>query len=1181
MSAPELPRPGVEVIQVIQTTSPTVITPTLPPVNVGLCKQIVDAVVASGTTGSVPNSQAVVSLPALFLMKAAAGTPPKYTGLDGKVFVFSVTNGPDVEVTFSDGGGGLSPASVAAQVNSALLSAGETGARADAPVSTKWRLSTLGKGQYFYLEVRPGTDDEVLGAFGLAIGQSVAGADTYAGRSLDVHVSSFPDPRNNLSQVSVDASTVRAFLQLSSSSLREALRTESFLRRGNLATPAVVAAPSKDLDANGSLVLYATQGVAKSSGSVTKADYAAIYSGGGSDLSGKDFVFTLNGVVKTVTLSSPLTDETTLLADLNAAVGVGFASLGTGGDAGKLILRNPDFGAAKTIVLAAGAPGDVDPTDLKLTLGTYTGSNGDLHAQTLTLRAVGKVSGVSKTSTLAVTFSLVEDSADVLSQIAAVTMDSAVDVKVTPTLATGKLTLTTVLTGATTSLTVVSGSSVTNLGLTLAQTDTGESAAAAVDDGNGDNRTPLIQLNGEDFTTAATAAVVTGTTNVTFAGTPALYGNSGTLKGTTIVLSDGRAPQEFTIPEVANDAALLTALNGFFGTAAGGKITATLSGNNLRLTHADKGDESIIDVISGTSLALLGLDTKTGKTRGLPFPPQTGDELWVSGQLLGLITKVAPGGLVDVVQISKQIAIEANLGADWYMVAKKLTGAQTSTRPSADLTVSAEGDVSLKAELIRDTMGAPTESKATVYVAYEGVRKDVTALAVNPGLLTFGSSTEISSMISPISTKNPLGLAAYLTAINAPGIQSYALGVDAMSADAPYGTPEAFTRAAEFLESFEVYSLVPLTRDITVAQTFLAHAASMSASQNKGERIVFFSSAPPTTKLDTLVASGVGDTIGGSGLIFDTKIANLPALLLAAGIDPTQTIPVEAGLILDIASSAYRYSIESVSGSTVTIRIAFMSGENDDAFYTTTKLNTDPLPASLIEEAFTVKVRGASLVNVDGTIDKAGMAETYAALGGSFGNRRFNHIVLDKVGVTLNGLEQLVEGFYACSMIAGMVGQQPPQQSFTNFPMVGATRVTGTNKFFTEKQLNQIAGGGNWILVQDSQGAPVMSRMALTTDMTSIETRTDSITKVIDFVAKFLRTGLRNFIGRFNITQSFLDSLGSVLHGLLGFLVENGVLIGAHPNNIMQDESAPDSVLIDVTLDVPYPCNFIRLTLIL
>ena len=70
-------------------------------------------------------------------------------------------------------------------------------------------------------------------------------------------------------------------------------------------------------------------------------------------------------------------------------------------------------------------------------------------------------------------------------------------------------------------------------------------------------------------------------------------------------------------------------------------------------------------------------------------------------------------------------------------------------------------------------------------------------------------------------------------------------------------------------------------------------------------------------------------------------------------------------------------------------------------------------------------------------------------------------------------------------------------------------------------------------------------------------TRTDSVTKIVDFVAKFLRTGLKNYIGRFNITQGFLDSLGHVIAGLLGFLSDSGVLIGATLNNLIQDTNEP------------------------
>jgi hypothetical protein len=145
--------------------------------------------------------------------------------------------------------------------------------------------------------------------------------------------------------------------------------------------------------------------------------------------------------------------------------------------------------------------------------------------------------------------------------------------------------------------------------------------------------------------------------------------------------------------------------------------------------------------------------------------------------------------------------------------------------------------------------------------------------------------------------------------------------------------------------------------------------------------------------------------------------------------------------------------------------------------------------------------------------------------------------------------------------------------------MTGFTRVIGSNDRFSQRQINVMAAGGAYVVVQDTPGGPLISQFALTTDLTSVETRTDSVTKVVDFTAKFLRRGIRNFIGRFNITQGLLDTLSSVIHGLLGFLVENGVLIGADLNNITQDEDNPDTVLVEVRIDVPFPCNFIKLTI--
>jgi len=406
--------------------------------------------------------------------------------------------------------------------------------------------------------------------------------------------------------------------------------------------------------------------------------------------------------------------------------------------------------------------------------------------------------------------------------------------------------------------------------------------------------------------------------------------------------------------------------------------------------------------------------------------------------------------------------------------------------------------------------------------------------------------------------------------------------VDEISTSEPYGTVEGFTRAAEYLEAFEVYGIAPLTHNQTVGQVFMAHVDAMSEPDLKGERICVFNSAQPSTKLDKLVTSGLNGN-SASALTFDTGVQNLSQLLLGAGVNPVGTIAVSSGVFLDIASDDQHYSITSITGSVVTVKVSgFGAGENDDGFYATTNLATAPLPNVLIDEAFAVRVRGARLVLPDGvTPDRAGIAETYQQLGASYNDRRFWNVVPDKCAATIGGFEQILEGFYMCAAIVGAIGKQKPEQSFTNFPMVGFTRVIGTTDFFTQKQLGIIMAGGNWVMTQPAKGGPLLSKFALTTNMTSVETRTDSITKIVDFVAKFVRNGLRNFIGRFNINQGFLDTLGHVLQGLLAFLQDQGTLNGYTIKRIVQDESAPDTVLIDIQLNVPFPCNFIDVTLVI
>jgi hypothetical protein len=597
--------------------------------------------------------------------------------------------------------------------------------------------------------------------------------------------------------------------------------------------------------------------------------------------------------------------------------------------------------------------------------------------------------------------------------------------------------------------------------------------------------------------------------------------------------------------------------------------------NKLQLDSALVGSESKIEVGTGTANATLGV-TDNAVEYGRAYKPVAGDDLYADGEYLGTIQQVTPGAVKTDLRLDRELAYASTQKKNWYIVSKAIPSSLPANRPTPDLVVELTGDITIKHDILRDTKGNPVGSTVDpIVISYRALRLDVTSSAVNKALLTFEDTDELETALSPLDTDNPLGLGLFLALLNAPTVTVSGLGVDAISADAPDGTLLAYSKAMGFLESEEVYALAPLTQDPTVHQSFQSHVNAMSDPDAKGERIALINPAMPSRELDTLVGSGTdGDTTGVTNE-FDTKLSNIAALLLAAGVDPTGTIDADDGVYLDIATDAKQYNISGINGSVITVRVTFAPGENDDSYYSTSNL-----PTPLVSESFSIKVRGNALVTSEGDPDYAKIAETYAALASSYADRRVTMTAPDQCGVSINGLEQLVEGYYMNAGIAGMIGQQPPQQGFTNFPMTGYTRVVGSNDSFSDTQMNVGAGGGTYWIIQEVANGPLTSRHQLTTDISSIEKRELSITRVVDYTAKFMRAGLRNFIGKFNITQGFLDTLSTVVQGQLTYLAEAGIIIGGDLNNIVQDTAAPDTVLIDVTLDVPYPCNYLRLTLV-
>jgi hypothetical protein len=516
-------------------------------------------------------------------------------------------------------------------------------------------------------------------------------------------------------------------------------------------------------------------------------------------------------------------------------------------------------------------------------------------------------------------------------------------------------------------------------------------------------------------------------------------------------------------------------------------------------------------------------------------------------------------------------------------VFKLSTGTLTagSGRPLPDAFLDAANVLNIQSQILRDLVtGYPLDqasNSGTLYIQFRALRLDVSAVAANPGVLRLSDITTLSAVLDPLTEANPLGLAMYLMMVNAPTFECKGLGIDEVTAGAPEGTEVAYARAASLLEAEEVYALAPLTQNEVVHGMWITHSDVMSEPEQGGERIVFINKKMPVRKNSVIALSGLqaNTTTNDNEFVLDNDPT--PGLVAAGVRGPAIAEGLHVYLEVTVGGELRRYSVSNVAGAVVTVRTAFASADtNLDGFYSTVK------PANVVNSTFSLKVRGASLV-IPGSnpprLDYSLVADTVAEANATIHNRRCYSVFPDTVKTTIGGVEKALPGFYACAGIAGMVASKPPQQPFTNYPMTGYTGVSGTEKF-TKRQLNRMAGGGTYILIQDAIGAPVTCRHQLSTNTNSIEERELSITKVVDFTAKFLRLAVRKFIGINVINNQLLDSLGTTVHAVLKFLEEAGVLNGSAVNNILQDATNKDTVLIDVTLDVPFPCNYIRLTLV-
>lgn len=660
-----------------------------------------------------------------------------------------------------------------------------------------------------------------------------------------------------------------------------------------------------------------------------------------------------------------------------------------------------------------------------------------------------------------------------------------------------------------------------------------------------------------------------------------VYGVGGAFDPSKSLIMDFDGQPEQTLildSSIADAAALVAFINARFQVPSGDPV-ASLNGLNhlvLRSPTLEGGEESTLR-INPLSSALATLGLTAGRYAGNPYAPAVGDTVYGDGLLLGIITEVAPAGVVTRLRLDTEYAL-TRTWVNFFIRALDLDGPASSTRPSADLQVDADsGEALFKHEFFRDNAGVPTVAvDLGIYFGYTALRRDVSAAGSNANLLRISDLTTLSDQLSPVNPENPLALGLFFALLNAPGLETFGLGVSADSVDEPFGTLGAWAEAFEFIESKDVYAISPLTHAIEVAELADAHVTAMSDPEVGLERCVFFNPTRPTRSANTLVGSGsLGNSVGAVST-FDTGLANLPALLAAAGF-PAPPYDIDDRIFLRMDDDTHNYLITNVVGSIVTVSTgalaAGVSENNLDGFYFAGAPPAFPDP--IVDRPFSVFVRGAPLTS------RTDEAIAYAAIPGGFKNRRMIFVTPDMAKATIDGLEQEIDGFYVCSGLAGKTASKGPADPLTEVGIQGFTGLIGATDRYGEIQYRIMDGGGLWNMFQEQAGQAIKTRHQLTSDMSSIEKREFSILTALDFTAKFLRGSLRNFIGRFNITANLLSSISTTLQGLGLFLTSQGVLSSFKVERLVQDPTQPDVLLLDLLIGVLYPCNQIKITLII
>jgi len=453
----------------------------------------------------------------------------------------------------------------------------------------------------------------------------------------------------------------------------------------------------------------------------------------------------------------------------------------------------------------------------------------------------------------------------------------------------------------------------------------------------------------------------------------------------------------------------------------------------------------------------------------------------------------------------------------------------------------------------------------------------------------------------------------------------------------------SYTAAADVLARGNMYAIALLTHNPVVHTLYKNHVEQMSAPAVKLERVVLFNSRlvdtmvlqeAETTTLNSIgarvvVGMQIAGSVASSGpkalvdstagqfvtLVVGDKVAAGDKLVVVSGThvtpgtytvasvtDANHLTTVESwvtGTASDVQYYIYRLDGLAAGGAKFYDRNAQFLSNGVGAGHSLTILagafagryriaSVQSEVALTITPAIISAVTSVSAVEyqIDRDLQKSEQADAIKGYSEAFASRRCVHVWPDQLQVPVGQQLYYVPGYFACSSIAGLVTGLPTQQGFTNLAISGFLGFAHSTRYFTEAELDNIADGGTMILAQDGPSQPLYIRHQLTTDRSAIKFQEFSITKNVDYIAKFLRTTFSKYIGQYNIVDTTMDALRATAGAAIKFLQDKtkvpkfgGVIRSGTLVSLAESTDQIDTVNAQFSFAIPVPLNNIDIVI--